>query len=35
MHSVDPNETDEERWCLAFNVFVRGNIGSQHKLTIR
>lgn len=33
-HSVDPNESDEERWCLAFNVFVRGNIGSQHKLTI-
>ena len=35
MHSVDPNETDEERWCLAFNVFVRGNIGTQHKLTLR
>jgi uncharacterized protein (TIGR02466 family) len=35
MHSVDPNESDEERWCLAFNVFVRGNIGSQHKLALR
>ena len=34
-HSVDPNESDEERWCLAFNVFVRGNIGTLHKLTIR
>ena len=35
MHSVDPNESDDERWCLAFNVFVRGSIGTQHKLTIR
>lgn len=34
MHSVDPNESDEERWCLAFNVFVRGSIGALHKLTI-
>jgi uncharacterized protein (TIGR02466 family) len=34
-HSVDPNESDEDRWCLAFNVFVRGNIGSLHKLTLK
>ena len=34
MHSADPNESDEERWCLAFNVFVRGDIGSLHKLHI-
>jgi uncharacterized protein (TIGR02466 family) len=35
MHSADPNESDEERWCLAFNVFVRGHIGSLHKLHIK
>lgn len=35
MHSADPNESNEERWCLAFNVFARGNIGVDHKLTIR
>ncbi len=35
MHSVDPNESDEERWCLAFNVFVRGSFGTLHKITIR
>lgn len=35
MHSVDPSESDEERWSLAFNVFVRGNIGSLHKLSIK
>jgi uncharacterized protein (TIGR02466 family) len=34
-HSVDPSKSDEERSCLAFNVFVRGNFGSLHKLTIR
>src|SRR5690606_30713949 len=34
MHSVDPNESDEERWCLAFNVFVRGEIGSLHRLNL-
>jgi uncharacterized protein (TIGR02466 family) len=33
-HSVDPNESDEDRWCLAFNVFVRGKFGALHKLTI-
>jgi uncharacterized protein (TIGR02466 family) len=34
-HSVDPNLSAEERWSLAFNVFVRGEIGSMHKLSIR
>jgi uncharacterized protein (TIGR02466 family) len=34
-HSVDPNLSDEDRWCLAFNVFVRGEIGRLHKITIR
>lgn len=34
-HSANPNESGEDRWCLAFNVFVRGNIGSYHKLEIR
>jgi uncharacterized protein (TIGR02466 family) len=35
VHAADPNESDEERWSLAFNVFVRGNIGALHKLSIR
>ncbi len=35
MHSVDPNQSDEERWCLAFNVFVRGNFGALHQLSIK
>jgi hypothetical protein len=35
MHSVDPNDSDEERWCLAFNVFVRGSFGTLHKLSIK
>jgi uncharacterized protein (TIGR02466 family) len=34
MHSADLNDSDEERFCLAFNVFVRGAIGSLHKLRI-
>jgi uncharacterized protein (TIGR02466 family) len=34
MHSVDPNDSDEERWCLAFNVFVRGEIGQLHRLRV-
>jgi uncharacterized protein (TIGR02466 family) len=33
-HSVDPNESDEERMCLAFNVFMRGTFGALHKLKI-
>lgn len=35
MHSVDPNDSDEERWSLAFNVFARGEFGSMHKLSIK
>src|SRR5213075_914536 len=34
-HSVDPNESNEERWSLAFNVFVRGSFGPQHLLNIK
>jgi uncharacterized protein (TIGR02466 family) len=34
-HSADPNASDQERWCLAFNVFVRGDIGSLHKISLR
>ena len=33
-HSVDPNESDEERCSLAFNVFVRGSFGTLHKLSV-
>ena len=35
MHSADPNESDEERWSLAFNVFVRGDIGVLHRISIK
>jgi uncharacterized protein (TIGR02466 family) len=35
MHSVDPNGADEERCCLAFNVFVRGEFGGLHELNLR
>jgi uncharacterized protein (TIGR02466 family) len=34
-HSADPNQSDEERWCLAFNVFVKGDIGSLHQLSLK
>ena len=34
-HSVQPNNSDEARWSLAFNVFVRGSFGGLHKLHIR
>lgn len=34
-HSVDPNQSNEERWCLAFNVFVRGHFGRLHQLSIK
>jgi uncharacterized protein (TIGR02466 family) len=34
-HSVDPNDSDEERVSLAFNVYVRGDFGTLHKLSIR
>lgn len=35
MHAADPNQSDEERWCLAFNVFVRGDFGPLHQLSIK
>ncbi|HEX5046045.1 MAG TPA: putative 2OG-Fe(II) oxygenase [Gammaproteobacteria bacterium] len=35
MHSADFNRSDEERACLAFNVFVRGSFGGHHKLNLR
>jgi len=34
-HSVEPNDSDEARWSLGFNVFVRGSIGSLHKLNLK
>jgi uncharacterized protein (TIGR02466 family) len=34
-HSADQNASGVERWCLAFNVFVRGDIGTLHKLSIK
>ena len=33
-HSVDPNQSDEERVSLAFNAYVRGEFGVLHKLNI-
>ena len=35
MHSADANASDEERWCLAFNVFARGTFGPLHRLSIK
>jgi uncharacterized protein (TIGR02466 family) len=34
-HSVQPNQSDEARWSLAFNVFVRGEFGAIHKLRLK
>lgn len=34
-HSVGINESSEERWCLAFNIFVRGSIGGLHELVLK
>ena len=34
-HSVQPNESDEGRWSLAFNVFIRGHFGAVHKLHLK
>jgi uncharacterized protein (TIGR02466 family) len=28
-HSVDENRSEQDRYCLPFNVFVRGNLGSD------
>jgi hypothetical protein len=34
-HSVQPNNSDEGRWSLAFNVFVRGKFGAIHQLDLK
>jgi uncharacterized protein (TIGR02466 family) len=34
-HSVQPNGSDEARWSLAFNAFVRGHFGAIHKLHLK
>ena len=34
-HSVQPNNSDAMRWCLAFNVFVRGKFGAIHQLDLK
>lgn len=34
-HSVEPNESDAERCCLAFNVFARGRFGRLHELDLK
>jgi uncharacterized protein (TIGR02466 family) len=34
-HSVQPNNSDEARWSLAFNVFVRGEFGAIHQLRLK
>jgi uncharacterized protein (TIGR02466 family) len=35
MHSAERNNSNEDRCCLSFNVFVRGDIGSLHKLKLK
>lgn len=35
MHSAEQNRSQEDRWCLPFNVFVRGDIGALHKLHLK
>lgn len=34
-HSVLPNASDEARWSLAFNAFVRGRFGAIHQLHLK
>jgi uncharacterized protein (TIGR02466 family) len=34
-HSVQPNASDEARWSLAFNVYVRGEFGAIHRLHLK
>jgi uncharacterized protein (TIGR02466 family) len=34
-HSVQPNGSDQGRWSLAFNVFIRGEFGAIHKLHLK
>ena len=33
-HYVGPNLTDAPRYCLAFNVFISGQFGTTHKLSL-
>ena len=32
-HSVDPNQNDADRYCIAFNVFVKGTFGSEESFS--
>jgi uncharacterized protein (TIGR02466 family) len=32
-HSVDPSEADADRYCIAFNVFVKGKFGSEESFS--
>ena len=34
-HSVMPNNSDEMRWTLAFNAFIRGKFGAIHQLDLK
>lgn len=34
-HSVQPNESAQARWSLAFNVFIKGEFGAIHKLHLK
>ena len=34
LHSVSNNESDQERYSLAFNVYIKGKIGTQ-RISIR
>jgi uncharacterized protein (TIGR02466 family) len=34
-HSVQPNNSDEARWTLAFNAFIRGKFGAIHQLHLK
>ena len=35
MHSVGTNESTEDRWCLPFNVFVKGELSGLHQLSLK
>jgi uncharacterized protein (TIGR02466 family) len=34
-HSVQPNASEQARWSLAFNVFVKGEFGAIHRLNLK
>lgn len=34
-HSVQPNTSEQARWSLAFNVFVKGDFGAIHRLNLK